>query len=129
MTNKRPIITLSEWRTKRGVPQSTANKFAQEGRIAAYQSESIWLVRSTQRVPVSGAVAEPLTDPEYITMQEWALKKGVKKTTVTTWVRRGRITDCYKSADTHLIRADLPTPELGKYPAQRKPRRPKTPAL
>lgn len=101
----RPIITLGEWRERHGIPQSTANLYVKEGRISAYQSGRVWLVRASEGVPRPGHGGRrpPLSLPEYITLNEWATRRAVNRHTVNTWIRRQQLSDFYRSGDVYLI--------------------------
>ena len=120
MRTPQPIITLQEWtrRHEGEVSQSAANKWANTGRIAAYRSGHIWLVRATLRPPTprSGAAAavRPLI-PSYVTLREWTARHSTDdrprfEDTVQSWIISGEITDAYQSGSIWLIRADLPVP-------------------
>lgn len=119
----RPVVTLSEWLRnhnaglKKGQPKiaySTAQKYASTQRLPAYRSGGVWLVRRDMVFPPIGTTQKvaPLSDPEFIGLNEWAEKLDVAHTTAVGWIAKGIIgeLDVYPSGSVFLVRAALERP-------------------
>lgn len=115
MTNTKPVVTLSYWQQHNHVPQSTASKWASEGKLPVLRSGGLVLLRGD--TPVPGPESCPVRVPKklpFISVAQWAEENGVSHDLVLLWKQRGHIKDAdmYACGGVWLIRASvqMPTP-------------------
>lgn len=149
----RPILTLQDYLRQFTnadgdliVEDSHAQCMIADGRLPAYKSAGVWLVRATEPLPMTRKATEarePLTVPSHITLIEWGTALIASRTyptaqareralaqarhTIHDWRKRGRISpeDLYQSRSNYLIRREavlLPPPP--PRPRRRHRRRP-----